>query len=114
MLRQGYTHLRIAKVCGVSRTTVSNIANGKVTVVRDPKSAPSGEALRVFGKTFGRCPEHGKIRLPCVICAAELYRKQHPERHWVDPIPGLNERATAQDIADRWRWFNELDDLVNR
>ena len=76
------SHRKIARMMGVSRSTVNLIASGqrRLKMPREPdliQDAASGPVRR--------CPVHGTlVRMPCLACKIEAlsrrYRRPNPER----------------------------------
>ena len=106
LLKQGFKQRWIAKQVGCSQWTVHRVAAGKIASYR--LEDDNGRAIRP--KKLGKCPRHGKIRVPCTICAAEKYRREHPEIDWSasDPPPNDDERLRRLTLV-QWTIVNRAE-----
>jgi hypothetical protein len=103
-LDEGLKPNDIATKHGVSRVTVYRISDGK-------RKAHSGQAGRVTGK-LKRCVKHGLVKVPCVGCEAERYRREHPEIEWVDPVPDPAPPGMRGAIAAQMRLIDEFSESM--
>ena len=82
LLNQGVSYRKIQVLSGVSRGTVSNIANGKVTIEsssesrRERRKEESQSPVEFVGPPV-RCPECGRLVYPpCMACRIAKETKQ--------------------------------------
>lgn len=77
------TYRAIAMRAGVSRRTVSQVANGRRRADRLQDTAWSDSLAYEPAANIGRCPTCGsRVVLPCVACRAQRYRRFHG---WGEP-----------------------------
>lgn len=107
LLKQGFTHAHIAEKFGIARSTVMNIHKGRVADHHPRRSKPKN--LKI-----GICPEHGRVTLPCIGCAAIAYRRRHPEKNWLacDPPVSLRDDRAENEITEIYRQIIESDDRL--
>jgi hypothetical protein len=112
LLQQGYKQRVIARMVGVSSSLVRAVSIGKRQDQHQNKGQP--RPGRIFGK-LGICPVHGKIKLPCLACAALDYRRRHTEIDWSqsDPLPNDDERIRRMILVQH-RELNHIDDKITQ
>ena len=86
--QNGPTHSQIAAECGVSRSLVSKVANGKRTL--DTCYQPS-EPEPEKPEIYARCPSCGRrVLMPCLACSLQKM-VSHPSNEQPEKlIVGLN------------------------
>jgi hypothetical protein len=110
LLKQGFKQTWIAGQVGCSVCTVQRVATGKIAPYRKEDAKLKAEARQA-----GICPRHGKLKLPCVACAAEKFRRLHPEIDWsqADPPPNNDERDRRRTL-EQWQFVHEVEFRITK
>jgi hypothetical protein len=105
LLSEGLPQREIAKLCGVSKPTVTKL---------NTEGPPAGYD-RPYATRKEKCRKHPTAATPCVECAAQAFNDRH-NRHPANlPLSGIyDERHRRAADQSRNELLNEVDDFVNQ